>query len=58
MSTTLRSPKTNLKRLEILLVLALLLASVTSAQAVLFRVGPNDVPSPPGNGFPLWYQDT
>src|SRR5262245_64709472 len=28
------------------------------AQAVLFRVGPLDVPSPPGHGFPLWYQDT
>ena len=38
------------------LLVGLLLA--TTAQAALFRVGPNDVPSPPGNGYPLWYQDT
>jgi hypothetical protein len=31
------------------------LASV--AQADLNRVGPSNVPSPPGHGFPLWYQD-
>ena len=37
--------------------LALTLGAAT-ANAELARVGPNDVPSPPGNGFPLWYQDT
>ena len=46
------------KRFELLLLLAVLVLGATSAQAVLFRVGPNDVPSPPGNGYPLWYQDT
>ena len=55
---TNRTSRVKSKRIELLLVLALLLVFVTSAQAVLFRVGPNDVPSPPGNGFPLWYQDT
>lgn len=39
----------------LVLVLGLLVA--TNSQAVLFRVGPSNVPSPPGNGFPLWYQD-
>ncbi len=34
------------------------LIMATGAQAALFRVGPNDVPSPPGNGYPFWYQDT
>ena len=29
-----------------------------SAHAVLSNVGPTDVPSPPGNGFPFWYSDT
>jgi hypothetical protein len=33
----------------------IVLASV--AQADLNRVGPSNVPSPPGHGFPLWYQD-
>jgi len=36
----------------------MLLCVASPAQAVLFRVGPLDVPSPPGQGFPLWYQDT
>jgi hypothetical protein len=36
----------------------MLLCVASPAQAVLFRVGPLDVPSPPGHGFPLWYQDT
>ncbi len=34
------------------------LLMTTGAQAALFRVGPNNVPSPPGNGYPFWYQDT
>jgi Big-like domain-containing protein/cadherin-like protein len=29
-----------------------------TAQAVLLDVGPTDLPSPPGNGFPFWYRDT
>src|SRR5262245_52392274 len=43
--------------LTIVLMLALLCLA-SPAQAVLFRVGPLDEPSPPGNGFPAWYQDT
>jgi hypothetical protein len=46
------------KKFKLLVVMGLLLVFATSAQAVLFRVGPSDVPSPPGNGYPLWYQDT
>ncbi|MBS1136236.1 MAG: hypothetical protein H6R11_190 [Proteobacteria bacterium] len=39
-------------------VLAVLLATVGfSAHADLARVGPTNNPAPPGNGFPLWYQD-
>lgn len=34
-----------------------LMALASAAQADLNRVGPNNVPSPPGHGFPLWYQD-
>ncbi len=48
----------NLVRLStVALSLALTLGAAT-ANAELARVGPNDIPSPPGNGFPLWYQDT
>lgn len=36
--------------------LALTLGAAT-ANAELARVGPVDVPSPPGHGFPQWYQD-
>ena len=28
-----------------------------AAHADLARVGPRNIPSPAGNGFPLWYQD-
>jgi hypothetical protein len=35
----------------------MLLLVAGSANAVLFRVGPNNLPVPPGNGFPAWYQD-
>ena len=42
----------------VLLGLVVLIFTVASAQAMLFRVGPNDEPSPPGSGYPLWYQDT
>jgi hypothetical protein len=34
-----------------------LLALASVAQADLNRVGPSNVHSPPGHGFPLWYQD-
>src|SRR5512137_179609 len=36
--------------------LSMLLLAVTS-RADLNRVGPANVPSPPGHGFPTWYQD-
>lgn len=36
---------------------ALLLCAALTAQADLARVGPTNTPSPPGHGFPLWYQD-
>lgn len=48
-------PKT---KFGLFLAMALLLVFASSAQAVLFRVGPTQAPSPPGGGFPLWYQDT
>ena len=40
----------------VLLATGLLMAA--TSQADLFRVGPNDLPSPPGHGYPQWYQDT
>lgn len=36
---------------------ALLLAAGTAAQADLERFGPVNRPSPPGHGYPKWYQD-
>ena len=36
---------------------ALILSFASSVLADLARVGPIDTPSPPGNGFPKWYQD-
>ena len=45
------------KKYKLLFVLGALLVFATSVQADLARVGPTDVPSPPRNGFPLWYQD-
>ena len=36
---------------------ATMLALASSASADLNRVGPANVPAPPGNGFPAWYQD-
>lgn len=44
--------------LRVLLALTLVLFFSLSAHAKLFRTGPLDEPSPPGNGYPLWYQDT
>jgi len=34
-----------------------MVALAGAAQADLNRVGPANVPSPPGHGFPAWYQD-
>ena len=45
-------------KFRLLFVLTVLLLFAATSHAVLFRTGPSDVPSPPGNGFPLWYQDT
>jgi len=42
----------------VLLASSLLMAVNSQADDGLYRVGPNDLPSPPGNGYPLWYQDT
>lgn len=39
------------------LVVLLLAAALGSARADLARVGPVLVPSPPGHGYPKWYQD-
>ncbi|HQR29204.1 MAG TPA: hypothetical protein PLL32_02265, partial [Anaeromyxobacteraceae bacterium] len=36
---------------------ATMLAFASAALADLNRVGPANVPSPPGHGFPAWYQD-
>jgi len=44
------------KFLKTITILALL-AAASAAQADLNRVGPTNNPSPPGNGFPAWYQD-
>jgi hypothetical protein len=41
----------------LLLTLFIFAAFGTSAQAVLTSVGTNDVPSPPGSGFPFFYGD-
>jgi hypothetical protein len=35
----------------------MLLLAAPFAQADLARVGPSNVPAPPGHGFPRWYQD-
>jgi hypothetical protein len=43
---------------SLLAVFFMLAAYCTTAQAVLLDVGPADVPSPPGHGFPFWYRDT
>lgn len=42
---------------RLVLLLAVTAAFASSAHAVLYRVGPTDVPSPPGTGYPFWYQD-
>jgi hypothetical protein len=45
------------------LLLSLVIAPASQAQVVagqppLVAFGPRDLPIPPGNGFPLWYQDS
>lgn len=45
------------KKFKLLLVLGTLLLFAATAQADLARVGPANTPSPPGHGFPFWYQD-
>lgn len=42
---------------RLLLVSTLLLFAATTARADLAAVGPANTPSPPGNGYPKWYQD-
>jgi hypothetical protein len=44
--------------LSLLSVFFMLAVYAATAQAVLLDVGPADLPSPPGNGFPFWYRDT
>lgn len=46
-----------MKQLAKIFAVATMLALASSALADLNRVGPPVVPSPPGHGFPSWYQD-
>ena len=46
-----------MKQLAKFTAVATMLALASVASADLNRVGPANVPSPPGHGFPLWYQD-
>ena len=43
--------------LLVTLSMALMLSAPMGARADLARVGPTQLPSPPGNGYPAWYQD-
>ncbi len=45
-----------MKTKHIAIAIALAAASL-SAHADLARVGPTNLPSPAGHGFPIWYQD-
>jgi len=45
------------RRLATPLLAALALLGAMPARADLARVGPANVPAPPGHGFPFWYQD-
>ena len=49
--------KRNWCLLAAFLVLLILGGWAPSARAGLSAVGPTDLPSPPGNGYPFWYQD-
>lgn len=48
-----------MRRTKLLLASAALwsLLAIQAAHADLARVGPSNAPSPPGHGFPRWYQD-
>ena len=46
-----------MKQLAKITAVATMLALASVASADLNRVGPANVPAPPGHGFPLWYQD-
>ena len=46
-----------MKQLAKITAVATMLALASSAFADFNRVGPANNPAPPGNGFPLWYQD-
>jgi hypothetical protein len=52
-----RNEESDMKQLAKIFAVATMLALASSAQADLNRVGPPNLPSPPGNGFPAWYQD-
>jgi hypothetical protein len=59
MSAAIRraNEESDMKQLAKISVVAMMLALASVAAADLNRVGPANVPSPPGHGFPLWYQD-
>ena len=45
------------KRIAIMLITAAWMTGFSLlSQAELFRVGPSDLPSPTGHGYPRWYQ--
>lgn len=46
------------KVLALIVALCMVLSVATAGHAVLKAVGPTSSPVPPGDGFPLWYQDT
>ncbi|MGA8892287.1 MAG: Ig-like domain-containing protein [Anaeromyxobacteraceae bacterium] len=46
-----------MKQLSKIAIAATMLAFASLASADLNRAGPANVPSPPGHGFPFWYQD-
>src|SRR5512137_1031573 len=52
-----RTREPTMKQLSKIAVAATMLAFASLASADLNRAGPANVPSPPGHGFPFWYQD-
>jgi hypothetical protein len=52
-----RQEESDMKQLAKISAVATMLALASSASADLNRVGPAHIPSPPGDGFPAWYQD-
>jgi hypothetical protein len=53
-----RIKKMTFKRMMFVAVLLLSLVIAPSSYAALTAVGPPNAPIPPGDGFPLWYQDS